>query len=89
MSGIFTYEQFPFKSHPVLPCLDLFAVDGLYCAMSYCTGVFNRFLYFTITVWSYITWLLVYAVAWAYKKVLTKDLQVVYLQFVFPHIGQY
>ena len=27
MSGIFTYEQFLCKSHPVLPCLDLFAVD--------------------------------------------------------------
>ena len=39
--------------------------------------------------WSYITWLLVYAVTWAYMKVPTKDLQVVYLQFVFPHIGQY
>ena len=36
--------------------------------------------------WSYITWLLVYAVTWAYKEVPTKDLQVVYLQFVFsPH----
>ena len=54
MSGIFTYEQFPCKSHPVLPCLDLFAVDGLYCAMSYCTGVFNRFLYFTIMVIHYL-----------------------------------
>ena len=32
VSGIFTYEQFPFKSHPVLPFLDLFTVDGLYCA---------------------------------------------------------
>ena len=54
MCGIFTYEQFPCKSHPVLPCLDLFAVDGLYCAMSYCTGVFNRFLYFTIMVIHYL-----------------------------------
>ena len=54
MSGIFTYEQFPCKSHQVLPCLDLFAVDGLYCAMSYCTGVFNRFLYFTIMVIHYL-----------------------------------
>ena len=26
------YEQVPFKSHPVLPFLDLFTVDGLYCA---------------------------------------------------------
>ena len=32
ISGIFTYEQFPFKSHTVLPFLDLFTVDGLYCA---------------------------------------------------------
>ena len=32
ISGIFTYEQFSFKSHPVLPFLDLFTVDGLYCA---------------------------------------------------------
>ena len=32
ISGIFTYEQFPFKSHPVLPFLDLFTVDGLCCA---------------------------------------------------------
>ena len=39
--------------------------------------------------WSYITWLLVHAVTWAYKKVPTEDLQVVYLQFVFPHIGKY
>ena len=54
MSGIFTYEQFPCKSHPVLLCLDLFGVDGLYCAMVYCTGVFNRFLYFTIMIIHYL-----------------------------------
>ena len=84
MSGIFTYEQFPCKSHPVLPCLDLFAVDGLYCAMSYCTGVFNRFFVFHNyghTLPGYLN----NTVTWAYMKVLTKDLQVVYLQFVPSH----
>ena len=66
--------------------LDLYAVDGIYCSTWYCTGVFNRYSYFT-NFWSYDTWLLNSTVPWEYTKVPTKDLRVVYLQFVYPTSG--
>ena len=78
MCGIFTNEQFPFKSHPVLPFLDLSQLmdyTAPHSTVQVClTGICISQLQ------SYIT------VPWAYMgKVPTKDLRVVYLQFVSPH----
>ena len=47
-------SNFPANPIQSFPALTFFAVDGRYCAMSYCTGVFNRFLYFPIMVIHYL-----------------------------------
>ena len=86
-SGIFSLKSnLPSNPTQSLNFLDLYAVDGIYCSTWYCTGVFNRCSYFT-NFWSYDTWLLNSTVPWEYTKVPTKDLRVVYLQFVYPTSG--
>ena len=76
----FHYEQFPFKSHPVLPFLDL-SQSMDYTAPHSTVQVFI-FHNYGLTLPGYLN----STVPWAYMgKVPTKDLRVVYLQFVSPH----